>query len=293
MSDTPLHIPSLIQRGKFTDYRLGVWGNSFTWYAPRSWDRIKHVVIHHSVTNPTNDTKNDVDYIAELHRQRGWDGIGYHFVITADGMVWYVGDVGMQRANVADKNDIVIGVCLVGDFTKTNPTDEQILSAHDLAKFFIEEMPQLTNCNDWENGLKGHQDLQATQCPGSSWDNVSGGSIKWRITTRTPYTPVPAPEPIVDWEKRYSELKTQTDKKIAEMEAQKETDTATIKELEGKIADCEKDCQEKIDELTQNLKDAQNENPKIRTIVDFTFGEIVDVIVDRVKNRLGIKKDDK
>jgi len=288
MSDTPLYIPSLEQRKKFTDYRMGVWGNSFTWFKERSWATIKHVVIHHSVTNPTNDTKSDVDYIADIHRKNGWDGIGYHFVITADGMVWYVGDISTQRANVADKNDIVIGVCMVGDFTKGNPTDEQILSAHDLCKFFIEEMPQLVNVKDWENGVKGHKELQATQCPGTNWKGVAD-SIYERIKNRIPYTSVPVPQPEIDWEKSYSELKNLTDTRIAELEGQLNTCTSTNTTLGVTLAEKQSVCQTEIADLTQKLKDAQKENPEIKTIIDFTFGEFIDAIVTRIKSKLSIK----
>lgn len=285
MGDTPLYIPTLEERKKFTDYRMGIWGNSYTWYAERSWPTIKHIVIHHSVTNATNNGKSDVDYIAELHRKRGWDGVGYHFIITADGMVWYVGDISVQRANVADKNDIVIGVCMVGDFTKGNPTDDQIISAHDLAKFFITEMPQLVNVKDWENGLKGHKELQATQCPGTNWKGVSD-SIYERIKNRIPYTSVPIPEPEIDWEKAYLELKQQNDDKVIEIVGQLDTCISTKTDVEETLAQNKIDCQEKINDLTQKLKDAQSQNPKITTILDFSIGEMIDVIVDRVKKRI-------
>ena len=285
MSDTPLYIPSLQQRGKFKDYRMGVWGNSFTWHLSRSWDTIKHIVIHHSVTTPTNDAKSDVDYIAELHRRRGWDGVGYHFIITADGMVWYVGDIGMGRANVANKNHLVIGVCLVGDFTKGNPTDEQILSAHDLTKFFIEEMPQLVNVSDWESGLKGHKELQATQCPGTNWKGVSD-SIYERIKNRIPYAPVPVPAPEIDWEKAYSELKIEKDDEIKKISGLLNTAITNKNTAEGLLAQKQSECQQEIADLTEKMKDAQKENPNIKTIVDFTFGEFIDAIVERVKTKL-------
>jgi len=288
MSDTPLYIPSLQQRKKFTDYRMGIWGNSFSWHLPRSWETIKHIVIHHSVTNPTNDSKSDVDYLAEIHRRNGWGGIGYHFAITADGMVWYVGDIGMGRANVANKNHIVIGVCLVGDFTKGNPTDEQILSAHDLTKFFIEEMPQLTNVKDWENGLKGHKDLQATQCPGTYWRGVPD-SIYERIKNRLPYTSQPIPDPEIDWEVRFNELKAKKKIEIDGLTEQLSTCVSTKSGLVGQIAENKSDCQQKINDLNKKLKDAQKENPEIKTIYDFSFGEVIDAIVTRVKAKLQIK----
>lgn len=281
MADTPLYIPNLIERGMWKDYRMGIWGNSYTWSWIRPWEQIKYTVIHHSVTNPSGDSKKDVDYIAELHRQRGWDGIGYHFVITTDGMVWYVGDLSTARANVADKNEQVIGICMVGDFTKGNPTDEQIVSAHDLCQFFISEMPQLVNVQDW-SALKGHQDMQATQCPGSSWNAESGGSMKWRIESRTPYTPQPEPEPVINWELRYSELKTITDRQIAKLDGDKKTALSNLLVLERKLANQTAECQGKMTELTEKLDNANSDNPKIPTLADFSTREILSTLVSRI-----------
>lgn len=194
MSDTTLYIPTLVDRNKWRDYRQEVWGDSYNWHFARTTDQVECVAIHHSVTTPTSQYQNDVDKIALIHKSRGWNGIGYHFVITADGMVWYVGDVGMARANVLDMNEKVIGVCLVGDFTKYNPTDDQILSAHDLCDFFIMQHAVWKNLSDWTH-VVGHKELQSTACPGVSWKGAPD-SMYERIKNRIPYTPVPeSPSP--------------------------------------------------------------------------------------------------
>ncbi len=98
MSNTHLAIPAL--GDKFVDYRQPIWGDSFTWSWERKLSEIKYLVIHHSVTSH-DATPDD---IALLHKARGWAGIGYHFVITKDGRVWYVGDLETARANVKNKN---------------------------------------------------------------------------------------------------------------------------------------------------------------------------------------------
>lgn len=189
MANTPLHIPELVKRNKWTDYRDPIWGDSYTWSWERTPQEVKYLVIHHSVTSP-DATPDD---IALLHKARGWGGIGYHFVITKDGMVWYVGDVGTARANVLDMNEKVIGICMIGDFTKALPTDEQITSAHYLCEFFFTAGPWV-NVKGWDD-VVGHKELQSTACPGTSWDKTQGGDMWWRIKTNTVYTPQPTPEP--------------------------------------------------------------------------------------------------
>lgn len=165
MANTPIYIPQLEKRNLFVDYRDEIWGDSYRWSWERSTTEVRYLVIHHTVT--THDAS--PDDIALLHKARGWGGVGYHLIITKDGKVWYVGDLSTARANVANKNEKVIGIALIGDFTKHLPSDEQIMSAHWLCKWFVEETanwPHITG--NWDC-LKGHKDLQATACPGSSW----------------------------------------------------------------------------------------------------------------------------
>lgn len=205
MANTPLVIPQLDNR--FIDDRDRVWGDSYDWSFNRNLTQVKYLVIHHSVTSPYIKNSNDiiqrkkswqeqVDEIASLHRIRGWAGIGYHFVITSDGIIAYVGDLGTGRANVLNHNDSVIGICLIGDFTKHLPTDIQINSAHDLCDFFLFHYPQLPNVNGWEDVI-GHKDCiqiwndtTATACPGTSWPV----DMKNRIKDNIIYSPVPTDE---------------------------------------------------------------------------------------------------
>lgn len=186
MANTPLNPKALIERGKWHDYRQGIWGDSFNWSWVRPWNQLKYLVIHHTVTKHEATP----DDIALLHKARGWAGIGYHFVITKDGMVHYVGDISTARANVLNKNEQVIGITMVGDFTKHLPSDDQIRSAHDLCKFFLTETPSLPTLTSWDQ-LVGHKDLQATACPGTSWPD----DMRQRIIDRRVYTATPAPEP--------------------------------------------------------------------------------------------------
>lgn len=186
MANTPLHPKTLIERGKWNDYRQGIWGDSFNWAWVRPWSQLQGILIHHTVT------KHDAtpDDIALLHKARGWSGIGYHFVITKDGMVHYVGDISTARAHVLNKNEKFIGITMVGDFTKHLPSDEQIRSCHDLCKFFLTETPSLPTLYSW-NQVKGHKDEQATACPGTSWPN----DMRERIINRRVYSEEPEPQP--------------------------------------------------------------------------------------------------
>ncbi|MHC4547887.1 MAG: peptidoglycan recognition protein family protein [Planctomycetota bacterium] len=97
----------------------------------RDW---RYIVIHHMVA-----AQGSAAVIHRMHKQRGWEGLGYHFVIgngslTADGLVevgyrWTQQAKGAHaRARPGDDNRWNlhgIGICLVGDFTRTAPTRRQ------------------------------------------------------------------------------------------------------------------------------------------------------------------------
>ena len=75
----------------------------------RSIDRI---VIHCTATpNGRMTTVADVDL---WHKQRGWTGIGYHYLITLDGVAHKGRDERDIGAHVAGHNAHSIGIALVG-----------------------------------------------------------------------------------------------------------------------------------------------------------------------------------
>lgn len=190
MSDTPLNI----LKAKFLDYRQQIWGNSYTWSWVRPLSQVLYIALHHSATIHEATP----DDIALIHKARGWLGVGYHFIIIKDGTIYYVGDLGTARANVSNHNEAVIGICLVGDFTKFLPSDEQIASAHVLCQFLI-NYPALTKVKSWDC-VKGHKefkdiwsDVGATACPGTSWKNAID-SMYERIKNNIPYSPIEPPK---------------------------------------------------------------------------------------------------
>ncbi len=166
MARTDLTIPTL--SNKFIDLRDPIPGDSFNWAWVRPLSQVKYLAIHHTA-GPDTQTP---DQIANFHiNSNGWGGIGYHFLIDKNGVVYYVGDISTARANVANLNDQVLGICLIGNFTSGRvPTDAQLDSAHQLCEFFINSYPVLANVDGWDS-VRGHKELpgQSTACPGDNW----------------------------------------------------------------------------------------------------------------------------
>lgn len=167
MAKIDLNILSL--GNKFVDLRDQIPGDSYNWSWVRSLSEVNFLAIHHSASD--NQTPQD---IANFHiNNNGWGGIGYHFVIDKNGVVFYVGDISTARANVANLNEQVLGICLIGNFTKAQvPTQEQLDSAHKLCEFFIKNYDDLANVTSWDK-VRGHKELpgQSTNCPGDNWSD--------------------------------------------------------------------------------------------------------------------------
>ena len=135
--------------------------------ATRYWS---HIVIHHSAT-PSGSAR----MFHEHHlKTRGWrNGLGYHFVIgngtnSGDGRI----EVGPRwrrqipgaHAGKRYYNDHGIGICLVGDFNKTQPTPKQMAALKRLVRYL-----QKRNFMPLED-IVGHRRVKsATGCPGKNF----------------------------------------------------------------------------------------------------------------------------
>jgi hypothetical protein len=133
----------------------------------RSW---KFIVIHHSDTSSGSAAKFD-----KFHKDKGWDELGYHFVIgngseTSDGKVevgprWPKQKWGAHTKTPTNEfNDFGIGICLVGDFQSSRPTQSQM---QNLAKLvaYLQKTYKIP-----ANRIVGHRDAKATECPGRNMD---------------------------------------------------------------------------------------------------------------------------
>jgi len=136
--------------------------------APRPW---KWIVIHHSAS-PTGSAA----IFDKEHKAKGWDGVGYHFVIgngtnSGDGQIevtprWPIQKWG-AHAKTADNrfNEYGIGICLVGNFDEGPPSPAQQRSLTKLVRYLCRTYGIPAN-RVYTHGGVTHQ----TRCPGSHFD---------------------------------------------------------------------------------------------------------------------------
>jgi hypothetical protein len=128
-----------------------------------SW---KWIVIHHSATPTGGAVAFD-----KMHKAKGWDELGYHFVIgngtdTRDGLVEVGSRWPKQKWGAHTKtpdnqyNEHGIGICLVGNFDVSHPTDAQLKSLAKLVSYLMKTY------NISPDHVVGHRDCKSTDCPG-------------------------------------------------------------------------------------------------------------------------------
>jgi N-acetylmuramoyl-L-alanine amidase len=121
---------------------------------------IREIIIHCSAT-PENKsfTAKDID---TWHRQRGYNGIGYHYVIRLDGSIENGRGLEQIGAHAYGHNAFSIGICYIGGCDeKMNPKDtrtpEQTVSLIKLLQVLRQKYPKAK--------IIGHNEISDKACP--------------------------------------------------------------------------------------------------------------------------------
>ena len=126
--------------------------------------KITDIIIHCADTpNGKEFHASDID---QWHKQRGWSGIGYHWVICVDGKVEAGRIPDQPGAHCEGHNANSLGICMIG---KDKFTREQWESLQDLVKgLYAEFKPvRIAGHCEYDTAIK-----QGKTCPNfdvSSW----------------------------------------------------------------------------------------------------------------------------
>ena len=141
------------------------------WSPEHPSDRWECIVIHHSASDVGGAVRFD-----EWHRAKGWDELGYHFVIgngsdTTDGQVevgprWQEQKHGAHCKTPDEYYNLHgIGICLVGNFDNYDPTPGQMQSLVRLCRFLSKKFNIPPSHIYTHGGVTGK-----TDCPGKRFD---------------------------------------------------------------------------------------------------------------------------
>ena len=163
--------------------------------APPAFGTIKLAFVHHT-DNANGYSAGEVSAmllaIYDFHRYvRGWDDIGYNFVIDAFGRIWEARAGGIDQAVIGAQaggyNAVSTGVAVLGTFTDVSPSQAAIdalehllawkLSLHGVparGDVTVEVDPAAAFYTPFAPGahvslprVAGHRDGDTTDCPGN------------------------------------------------------------------------------------------------------------------------------
>lgn len=114
----------------------------------------KYIVLHHMASKYA--TAEQIDLI---HKNSGWSGIGYHFLVRKDGTIYRGRPLWSVGAHVVEKNNCSIGVGAEGDYS----VEEAMPSLQKNAlKSLITHLKSI-----YPNAeIVGHSEVGASECPG-------------------------------------------------------------------------------------------------------------------------------
>lgn len=121
---------------------------------------INKIIVHCSATPEGRHTT--VKEIDLWHKQNGWKGVGYHYIIYLDGSIHKGRDVEMTGAHCVGHNKDSIGVCYIGGCDrnmkpKDTRTPEQKEALIELLTRLKKRYPDAK--------IYGHRDFANKCCP--------------------------------------------------------------------------------------------------------------------------------
>lgn len=125
------------------------------------------IVLHHSGVSGHHT----VEDIHRWHLNKGWAGIGYHYFITKEGIVYECRPRNKVGAHTRGHNRNSVGICFEGNFNKEELTARQEKAAIKLLTLLSIAYPDAE--------LRRHSDFNAQRsCPGR---NFPFDRIKQRV----------------------------------------------------------------------------------------------------------------
>ncbi|XP_062275521.1 peptidoglycan recognition protein 5 [Scomber scombrus] len=125
----------------------------------------QRVIIHHTALANYTNQRQCMDHLLSIQRlhmkDRGFDDIGYNFLVGADGTVYEGRGWGVVGAHTKGYNHDSLGIAFMGNFNNDAPSKEAISSVKQLLQSGV-----FQGFLQSKFDLFGHKDLGNTECPG-------------------------------------------------------------------------------------------------------------------------------
>lgn len=153
-------------------------GNGYTVVPRRAWTSqgvkknhnamgtISRITVHHTGEHGNWAELPDVEIVQRIekyHRnEKDWAAIGYHFLVGKDGKIYEGRPAQYQGAHTSTQNENNLGISVIGDFMKQQPSTRQL----NALKAFLDDKRKEYGVG--RGRCYGHRDLHASLCPGDA-----------------------------------------------------------------------------------------------------------------------------
>ncbi len=131
--------------------------------------RTTRMILHNA-----DATKCSAADIHRWHKERGWSGIGYHFLVRKDGTIERGRPENTVGAHASGHNSDSIGICFEGAFMTERMGQTQINAGRELIAYLKSKYGI--------SKVQRHKDVNPTNCPGANFPFdaiVNGETDRW------------------------------------------------------------------------------------------------------------------
>ena len=129
---------------------------------PDTARKITEIILHCAATPEGKEF--DRSDINAWHKQRGWDMIGYHFVVKLDGTIQIGRPIGMTGIHTKGRNTGTIGICYIGGLTADgkSPKDSRTTKQRAALFWLVKTLKARFNM---QGRARGHNEFAKKACP--------------------------------------------------------------------------------------------------------------------------------
>lgn len=145
-------------------------GLTFSGLSTRS--KTNRMILHHADAEVCG-----AQTIHQWHKQNGWAGCGYHFVVRKDGTIERGRPENTVGAHASGANSDSIGICFEGDYDVEHNMPEPQKAAGKELVAYLKNKYSISR-------VQKHKDVTATTCPGKyfPFDEIAGVSANTNVT---------------------------------------------------------------------------------------------------------------
>ena len=158
---------------------------------------VKRIICHNADASICS-----IQDIDRWHKNNGWAGCGYHFLVRKDGSVYRGRPENKLGAHTSNYNTGSLGICFEGKYNTEEMPESQLKTGQELIKYLLDKY-NLSKANVYK-----HKDFNNTDCPGHNfpWTNIMSGIDRVTIDNVT-VTETPANNTVKgdEWVRRLQE----------------------------------------------------------------------------------------